>query len=298
MNNFSSIIISLVVGFLGIVPSLFPELVQKSLKWRILSIAVAFFLIVLIVTFKKWWPYVRQISPKLVSFLLWFVHPLAKIIYLFSLMGLIILLSGFDSKILLLGGFILIVSLSSIKWFPIKSRRFEDNFAETLKSWEVASGNPSINEQFGNPRPDLDLHFVSGGTNCLLYLVPIGSPRKGSIECDVYLEPGALFNIVFHVDSVTERWYMARLDSRDGFKDGFLKGGRNGWSEFSMASGNSSPKTWHRMKLELNNSQAKIYRDGNLLATMNVSEPREGKVGLFNEVGEVHIDNFLVEVKG
>ncbi|TSC92389.1 MAG: hypothetical protein CEN89_725 [Candidatus Berkelbacteria bacterium Licking1014_7] len=298
MNNFSSIIISLIVGFLGVVPSLFPELVQKSLKWRILSIAIAFFLILLIITFKKWWSYAREISPKLVSFLLWFVHPLAKIIYLFSLVGLIILLSGFNSKIILLGGLILIVSLSSIKWFPIKSRRFEDNFEETLKSWEVVTGNPSINEQFGNPQPDLDLHFVSGGTNCLLYLVPIDSPRNGSIECDVYLEPGALFNIIFHVDSVTEKWYMARLDTRNGMKDGFLKGGRSGWAEFSMGKSNSSPKTWHRMKLELDGPKIKLYRDGNLLAEMGDSEFKDGRIGIFNEVGEVHIDNFLVEVKG
>jgi len=194
---------------------------------------------------------------------------------------------------MVLGVLGIVISLFSIKWYP-KYKKFADNFNNGLTSWEIVTGNPSINDQFGNKAPGLDLHYVSGGTNCLLYFLPIDTPQEGIIECDVYLEPGTLFNIVFRVDPVAEKWYMARLDARDGFKDGFLKGGRSGWSELSMARSNSSPRTWHRMKIELNGPKVKLYRDGALLAEMEDSEFKQGKIGIFNEVGEVHIDNFLV----
>jgi hypothetical protein len=186
--------------------------------------------------------------------------------------------------------------LASIKWFSVSKRKvIQDTFDSGIAAWEIVTGSPNINEQFGNPAPCLDLHLESGlKTNCFLCLLPIDTPQKGIIECDVYLEPGSLFNIVFRADPKSEKWYMARLETRNGVQDGFLKDNGLGWFEYKMSNGNTSPKIWHQMKIEIDGPRAKLYRDGKLLAEMEDSDFQSGKIGVFNEVGNVYVDNFSV----
>lgn len=301
--NFFHRISNFVLILLAAGPWLFPEVSSWPLKNRIAVSAIILAILLASNIGSKLLNWLRKTSPALQSVVKKTVqittHPLAKASYVFVLLASIVFLSSFNTIIVYLSLAVFFLYLTSVKWYLVKNVSFNDTFDSELGSWKVISGNPSINDKFGNPAPNLDLHVVQGvKTNCLLELLTIDTPERGTIECDVYLEPGSLFNIVFRADIANEKWYMARLETRGGSEDAILKDEGQGWSFVDSAGANSSPDTWHRMKVDLEGSKAKLYRDGKLLAKIEDSDFKDGKIGIFNEVGEVHIDNFSVTSHG
>lgn len=177
--------------------------------------------------------------------------------------------------------------------------KFSDGFhkpADITKNWETITGNPSLDESKGNPRPSLHLTMADPpqATNTFLILKEITTER-GVIECDFFLDQGALLNVVFMCDKTNHSWHMARFDSRSGTTDGLLikDGGKgNNWRFNNMSTTRSSAGSWYRAKIEFSSERARMFKNGELVA--EVTNPKIfGKyIGLFNECGNVSVDNF------
>lgn len=278
----------------------FPEAANLPLRFRVgISILIGLILTfsltgrVILTKLQKISPTLQQLTKNLIQKI---THPLAKATYVLVMLLMVVYISGLDTKVIFLALGILFLHLTSERWFLVKNVRLSETFDDGMASWKVVSGNPSINDQFGNPSPCLDLQVVQGvKTNCFLELLPVETPEKGTIECDVYLEHGSLFNIVFRADVTNQKWYMARLETRGGSEDSILKNDGQGWKFLGKAGANSSPSTWHRMKVEIDGHKAKLYRDGKKLVEIEDSDFKKGLIGIFNEVGMVHVDNFSVQ---
>jgi len=189
-------------------------------------------------------------------------------------------------------------SKSDAKTYPSRSSEFSDGFhkkADILKNWEVITGKPALDEDKGNPRPSLNLAKtdLKQATNNFLILKKLTAER-GAIECDFFLEHGALLNIVFMCDKVNHNWHMARYDSRGGTTDGLLiKDGKgNNWRFNNMSTSRSSEGSWYRAKVEFSAERVRMFKNGELVAEV-INPKLFGKyIGLFNECGNVSVDNF------
>lgn len=198
---------------------------------------------------------------------------------------------------LLLSIFISLFSLTLLfpgrkftSFLPIAS--ISDSF-ENLNKWKTITGTPLIEDNFGKPAPDLILNHVNGGTNSFITLDKI-EKEKGIIECDFYLEDEAIFNIIFFADTERRKWYMARFDSRGNRSDGFIiqDDTHGNWREFRMSGTRTSTKEWHRARLQFDRNKASLFRDGILLVEFDNPEAFGKNIGFFNEVKNVHVDNF------
>lgn len=223
------------------------------------------------------------------------VHPLLRILLAF----IFLIFINYRGGDLLFSLFVLLILLS----FLIK-QKYEDRFLpvgkisddfQTLDNWEVKTGEPEIETNFGKPAPAIGLKKVSGQrTNSFVILKNILT-EQGIIECDFYLEQDALLNIVFFCDKTKDNWYMARFDSRRNYSDGFLiknQGAGVNWRNFRMSGTQTSAIKWCRARVEFDSTRVAVFKDGELLVEFNNPQILGGSIGLFNEVNHVHIDNF------
>jgi hypothetical protein len=303
MNNISNIISISAIAIVSFfnVEKIYPDSAKLNAFLRFfIGLLFAFFVILLIKLMLSLFEFLKENGPKFIKRIIVIIlHPILKIIYLILTFIAIIYLSNFDFYITLLCIFALIISLSSIRWLLVKAGYiFNDTFDNGLGSWKIITGNPSINQKFGKPAPSLGLTVIPGiRTNCFMELLNIDTPRKGTIECDVYLEPNSLLNIVFKGDMKNKKWYMARLDTRgrETDKDAFLKNRGQNWEFIKTSNENSVPRIWHKMKIGIDGSIARLFKNGKLIAEIDDEEFKNGKIGIFNEIGEVFIDNFSVK---
>lgn len=223
------------------------------------------------------------------------VHPLLRILLAFVFLIFI----NYRGGDLLLSSFVLFILLSFLRKQKYEDRflpvgKISDDF-QTLDNWEVKTGEPEKETNFGNPAPTLRLKKVSGQrTNSFVILKNILT-EEGIIECDFYLEQDALLNIVFFCDKAKDNWYMARFDSRGNYSDGFLiknQGLGVNWRNFRMSGTQTSAKKWWRARVEFDSTRVAVFRDGELLVEFNNPQILGGSIGLFNEVNHVYIDNF------
>lgn len=200
---------------------------------------------------------------------------------------------------------ILVISVT-LFWRP--KQRVSENPAPEIydgfdkldnSAWLTKTGNPEIEEDFGKPAPDLGLPMATPiqATNSFLILKNLEFER-GIIECDFYLEPSAVFNIVFFCDIKSDNWYMARYDSRlPDSSDGFLikdQGHGVNWRGHRMSGTHTTEKQWHKARIEFNSEKASMYKDGELIAEITNPNLFGKSVGFFNEVNHVHVDNFYI----
>lgn len=190
-------------------------------------------------------------------------------------------------------------SRSEGRAYPSRSSQFSDGFHkfdDISKNWETITGEPTLDEGKGNPRPSLYLTKAHPpqATNTFLILKKITAER-GEIECDFFLEQGALLNIVFMCDKTDHNWHMARYDSRSGTSDGLLikDGGKgNNWRFNNMSTSRTNSGSWYRAKVEFSSERTRMFRNGELIAEIT-NPPIFGKhIGLFNECANVSVDNF------
>jgi hypothetical protein len=179
------------------------------------------------------------------------------------------------------------------KFLPVSE--YSDEF-KNLDSWEIVRGSPIIEGNFGKPVPDLLLKFTGDNPTNSLVIHKQTKIQQGVIECDVYLEPNAVFNIAFLADKEKEKWYMARFDSRPSESDGFLvkdegKGMQN-WNYFQMSGTHTSVHEWHRMKIVIKDKIVALFKNDEKIVEFSNPELFGTNIGLFNEVNDVHIDNF------
>lgn len=177
--------------------------------------------------------------------------------------------------------------------------KYSDSFDKSeidTEKWEIVLGQPIIDNKEGRPQPSLFLNYHNTGLNSFILHKKINT-TEGIIEFDFLLKKNSLINIVFLCDSENQKWYMARYDSRGGVNsDGFIRKGNPGlernWNFFNMSVSQTSIDEWHRARLEFSSTRVSMYRDGELLVEFRNPEQFGKKIGLFNECGEVRIDNF------
>lgn len=222
------------------------------------------------------------------------VHPWFRAFLFLVLLGLINYKRG-DVFLSILVALILFSFLQKPKITDLlPASKLSDGF-DDMRNWGVKTGNPEIEINFGKPAPDLKLNLSANqATNSFVILKRINADQ-GIIECDFYLEENAVFNIVFFSDIKNDNWYMARYDSRSIYSDGFLikkDGPGVNWQEFRMSGTQTSIKKWHRARVEFNSTRVSMYKDGVLVVEFENPIIFGKKIGLFNEVNNVHIDNF------
>lgn len=186
-----------------------------------------------------------------------------------------------------------------IKTYPSKSSQFSDGFhnlQDIKDNWLTITGKPKLDEGRGNPRPSLHLTKTDPpqATNTFLILKKI-TAESGEIECDYFLERGALLNVVFMCDKENHNWHMARFDSRGGTTDGFLikdNGKGNNWRFNNMSASRSNAGSWYRAKIEFNSERARVFRNGELVSEIINPQIFGKHIGLFNECANVSVDNF------
>jgi len=177
----------------------------------------------------------------------------------------------------------------------LPASELSDEF-KNLNKWETTTGSPTIENNFGKPVPDVNLKFTGNNpTNSSIFLKDINA-NSGVIECDFYLEPGAVVNIIFLADKEKEAWYMARFDSRQSESDGFVlkeEGpGKQNWSFFKMSGSHTSVHEWHRARIVFNKEKVSMYRNEQLIVEFSDPQIFGNRIGMFNEVNDVHVDNF------
>lgn len=190
-------------------------------------------------------------------------------------------------------------SKSEARTYPSQSSQFSDEFHkldDIKENWETITGKPTLDEERGSPKPSLYLTKIDPpqATNTFLILKKITAER-GEIECDFFLEHGALLNVVFMCDKTSHNWHMARYDSRGGTTDGLLikDGGKgNNWRFNNMSTSRTNSGSWYRAKIEFNSERARMFRNGELIAEITNPQIFGKHIGLFNECANVSVDNF------
>lgn len=187
-----------------------------------------------------------------------------------------------------------------IPWAQGKRPKFQDGFNDDLEKWDLLNGKAEIETNFGNPAPDILLKQMgtqSTKPQTFLLLKDINLKRSTFVECDVYIEPRGIFNLVFGKTTVDDSYFMARLDSRETEFDALLfnSNGR-GWNFVARSDKyRTIPKSWHRLKLEiLSNKKVNFYKNGELIISRELDGNAFGQIGIMNEEADVHVDNFVI----
>lgn len=220
-------------------------------------------------------------------------HPLFRI----ALATIFLILINYRGGDLLLSLLVFVILISFFwkskfkeKFFPVA--KVSDDFRD-INKWKIKTGEPKIESDFGKPASALGLKLISG-TNSFVILKDM-EVEQGIIECDFYLEQNSLFNIIFFYDEKQDKWYGARYDSRENYSDGFLikdQGPGANWKNYKMSGTNTSIKKWYRARIEFNSTKVAMYKDGELLRGFTNPIILGKSIGMFNEVGDVHVDNF------
>jgi hypothetical protein len=256
---------------------------------------------------EKWGIFLNKIRERLPNILKLFIDkvlffvsllftPLAKLIYLiiFSLLTIFSLEAPYKylpPTLLIFIGLSLyktaIENKSKIK--PL----FYDTF-ESLKRWTVISGNPQIGTNLGKPQPSLLLPRVTGvhthsgvKVNNLIF-------TNGIIELDVFLEADSICNVAFRADFETNKYYLARFDTRGGYSDSFLRDDGSGWNYIMQSNHTTTPNVWHKMRVVISGVEFQLYDENGMIVSVTDSTYSKGDIGIRSEVGNVHVDNFLV----
>lgn len=188
-----------------------------------------------------------------------------------------------------------------LPWLQGRRPKFQDGFNHGLEDkWKVVSGSFFWEKNFGNPAPDLLLKQVgnpSATPQTFATLKNVIVRKPATIECDVYIEPGGIFNFAFGISIEKDSYLMARLDSRSTEFDALLyKAKGSGWTFLARSDKHrSTPKTWHRVKLDISSDKkVNFYKDGELIISRELEVSAYGNVGIMNEEGDVHIDNLVI----
>jgi len=223
----------------------------------------------------------------------------SRLFYIFLLLVSISLIAK-DEKVYYLSALMFLICLLSSGFEKLKfiqAPLFSDGFDDSnlTKRWKIETGSPDIDIPFGKPAPSLKLNPNKTRTHSLVSLKDLEALKNGIIECDVILKPGALVNICFRLQD-NGTGYMARLDTRGGDDDdSFLeKTGDFSWEHKVHSNKISLAEQWHHVKLIIENNCFKFFKDDNLITEWKDNKYQKGKIGIFNELAEAHIDNFLV----
>ena len=175
---------------------------------------------------------------------------------------------------------------------------FQDSLTGDITKWTPINGQPQISQIRGKPPyiRSLLLEETQESRRYSFVGANYNKIQDGEVECDVYLEREALFNLVIRADDQYNIYYMVRLDSRRGQFNGILfdPGNRN-WDFIKQSNINTASDRWWHMRVRFKGSEIKLYLDGKLvIATSDKRLPGLGNVGIFNELKRVFVNNFVI----
>lgn len=178
---------------------------------------------------------------------------------------------------------------------------FHDNFSNKNNQldktkWFVKTGTPKIYFEMGHPKLNLTMANPPETTNSFL-LVKDKYIQRGIVECDLYLSPDSVFNIVFFCNEKSHKWHMARYEGRQTESDAFLikdEGPGANWRFNKILGTRANPGQWNRIRVEFTTEKAKMFRNGDLLGEITNLPAFGNQVGFFNECGEVLIGDFSI----
>jgi hypothetical protein len=199
-----------------------------------------------------------------------------------------------------------LVVIASTVWVLISRRRivnapysFEDDFRSGLNAWTCPSGQLPQTDERGLRLTNFD-NDLSKMIILKDYLFVCGV-----IECEVYLEQGALFNVVFRgkLDDGNlkdKEFYLARFDSRAdklGTRDGILFKSKDGWWDLchEHVKHNSPHSKWLSMRVVADIPAISLYCDGQLVDQINDTKLTNGNIALFAEIQNVYMKKIRVE---
>ena len=168
--------------------------------------------------------------------------------------------------------------------FPRPTNAICTDFRVGLGAWQGKDGwEPQIFPDRGVQLP----HHIDGD-KALSKMLWRSEPQfmNGEIECEVYLESGAIFNVRFREELVTHEFYMARLDARNWQFDAILAGKDAGWDFLR-----SQDKLKHRspggrllkMHIRVDGRRIELRNGGTLVDWVDDAEIRAGRISLFAE---------------
>lgn len=231
-----------------------------------------------------------------------FWNPISTVVYFIVLISAIYLTSDRKPSVGFIGIILLLLFLLSFKVRlldkpekPYFASGFDD--LKLDNAWNAIYGNIDIDD-FGNPTPSLRLRpSENSHKKALVTLKGSEGLTDFTMTYQAYLKPGALLNVVFRHDDATYHGYMARADSRGGDSDDcfLLRQGVENWAIISRSSRSSAPKAWLNLKLEVKGSRFRFYRDEELLVEATHETYKKGTIGFLSELGEVHVDNLIIE---
>lgn len=238
----------------------------------------------------------------------WGYRAIATLFFLTMLIGQWLVFGSISSVALLaLNTLLLLCLIALLIDKRRKLRIWEDTFEYGLANWRVdrvVRFGAAIDPFLGNPPPCLRLRPIGSDISLRRAILFrwVDNFSEGIVECDVFLLDNGLVNIMFRANADNTRYYMARLDTRDGCFDSFLEiGPGDAWFQYrGPRSLLTPPKTWVHMRLEVYRDHMKLYRNSLLVSQVHISQftqrLNEGLVGLFCEVNDVLINNFRLTV--
>lgn len=249
-------------------------------------------------------PLARHILNSLLMVRLVLFHEYARVTYI-SAIVLILLFYNQRPNVYYLAAFAILCVLTLLfKSSPGLLRRPRSVFSDTefslFEHWQPITGVFTQDATHGKPAPGLLLPRVDGqATNTFLILNGV-EMESGIIECDYYLEPEGLLNVVVFCDISEQNWYMARYEARSTEHDGILVKGQGpgaNWRHDTTGTSRSSARTWHKARIEFSSEKIVMYRDDELITEITAPNIFGKAIGLFNELNDVHIDNFYLRTK-
>ena len=167
---------------------------------------------------------------------------------------------------------------------------FEDDFACGLHAWEATPGWPVLPSREGESGIQLVHHYH---LSRVLLLKTYPRFVDGVIECQVCLEPGALFSLLLRGSLEEDEFYLARLDSTPDWGAGILyKRRQKHWLECDEKKATrvpSPPGQWLNVRVVARGRRVALYCNERLLDQIDNARVRAGRIGMFAELDDVHV---------
>lgn len=171
---------------------------------------------------------------------------------------------------------------------PLLAYTLGEDFKINLRESTTAGAwLPDVTENGLKFTPQQDLAEV-------LILGRIPSFSDGVIECEIYLEKRAVFNIIFRGDVTKGQFYMARLDARSNWRDCIVfSKGKTDWQIYNWREHrlrfHSPERRWVTMRVVANKNRVHLFRDGQLVDTCDETKLLSGRIGMFAEVANAYV---------
>jgi hypothetical protein len=178
---------------------------------------------------------------------------------------------------------------------------FEDDFQHGLGAWTIRNGQLPETDRRGlrltNFDNDLSKMVILKG-----YLF-----ADGVIECEVNLEQGALFDVIFWANlggnpPESDEFYLARFDTRANkpeARDGILfkAAGKGQWWKFchEHTKHNSPSGQWLTMRIEASGSHIALFCGEQLIDQIADAVQVDGSIALLAEIQDVHVRRIRIK---